>query len=274
MQAATNDVRTLFNHQARGWRRKYAPGGKLNARVEQFAGRLAALCLPPGNVLDLGCGTGEIAAALGQRGYHVTACDVAENMLAIARHSHPGAAVEWVGLAPDWDTLPFADASFDAIVASSVFEYLNDVPRTAAELSRVLRPEGVLLLTVPNPCNFVRKLEARLRALVVNHRVPPLLRLFPRLDRYATYLRLSRNRFDAPGWQSVLSAANFSACDERDFSLEAWRRQAKAPLVLLSVRRVAAAGSGQFDAETATQGESEAETTKCRTAQRSLISTQ
>ena len=55
--------------------------------------------------------------------------------------------------------------SFDGIVASSVFEYLDDVPRVAAELSRVLRPEGVLLLTVPNPCNFMRKLEARLQSM-------------------------------------------------------------------------------------------------------------
>ncbi len=261
MATAANDVQTLFNHHARGWRRKYGPKGKLNWRVEQFAGRLFELCVPPGHILDLGCGTGEIAAALDQRGYHVTACDVAENMLAIARRSHPGAAVEWTGLAPDWDTLPFADRSFDAVVASSVFEYLDDVPRVATELSRVLRPEGVLLLSVPNPCNAVRKFEARLQALVVSHGVPPLLRRFPRLDRYmppttyhlpafrsllrhvprldryAAYLRLSRNRWDAPGWRSVLSAAHFSPCDERDFSRAAWREQAQAPLVLLALKR-------------------------------------
>jgi ubiquinone/menaquinone biosynthesis C-methylase UbiE len=242
MATATNDVRTLFNRKARGWRRKYGPNGKLHSRVEQFAGRLAALCLPPGNVLDLGCGTGEIAAALGHRGYQVTACDVAENMLAIARQSHPGAAVEWVGLAPDWDTLPFNDGGFDAIVASSVFEYLDDVPRTAAELSRVLRPEGVLLLSVPNPCNAVRKFEAWLQALLLNRRLAPLLRRLSRLGRYAAYLRLSRNRWDAPGWQSVLSAAHFSPCDEKDFSPQAWQDQAHEPLVLLALKRARVKG--------------------------------
>ncbi len=41
------------------------------------------------------------------------------------------------------------------------------------------------------------------------------------------------------GWQSVLSAAHFAPLDKRDFSPEAWRRQARAPLVLLAVKRVA-----------------------------------
>ena len=133
--------------------------------MEQFTARLAELCPAPARILDLGCGTGEIAAAISQMGYPVTACDFAEEMMAVARRNYARTPVDWVGLEPEWKALPFADASFDGIVASSVFEYLDDVPRVAAELSRVLRPEGVLLLTVPNPCNSVRKLEGRLRSM-------------------------------------------------------------------------------------------------------------
>jgi glycosyltransferase involved in cell wall biosynthesis/ubiquinone/menaquinone biosynthesis C-methylase UbiE len=243
------DVRTLFNHKARGWRNKYGSRGKLNSRVEQFAARLAGHCPPPARILDLGCGTGEIAAAIDQMGYQVTACDFAEEMLAVARSNYFATAVDWVRLEPDWQTLPFADGSFDGIVASSVFEYLDDVHQVAAEVSRVLRPEGVLLLTVPNPANVVRKLEARLQSASVFHRLAPALRKVQRLDSYAAYLRLSRNRFDAPGWQAVLNAAHFAAVDEQEFSSPAWQHQSKAPLVLLTVKRMATVGGGQNDAE-------------------------
>jgi ubiquinone/menaquinone biosynthesis C-methylase UbiE len=242
MATPANDVRTLFNHKARCWRGKYGPSGKLNSRVEQFTVRLSELCLPPSNILDLGCGTGEIAAAIGQMGYQVTACDFAEGMIDIARSSHAGTDVKWVCLEPDWEVLPFEDASFDGIVASSVFEYFVDVQRVAAELSRVIRPGGILLLTVPNPCNFVRRLEARLQSILLNHRLWSFLHRVRRIDSYAAYLRLSRNRFEGHWWQSVLSATHFAALDERDFSEKAWLDQAKAPLVLLVVKRVA---SGQ-----------------------------
>jgi hypothetical protein len=108
-----------------------------------------------------------------------------------------------------------------------------------------------LLLTVPNPCNFVRKLEAGLQWMPLVQQLSSVLRRVQRIDSYAAYLRLSRNRFEASGWQSVLSAAHFAALDERDFSQEAWRHQAGAPLVLLAVKRVATGGSGQFDADEA-----------------------
>jgi glycosyltransferase involved in cell wall biosynthesis/SAM-dependent methyltransferase len=277
-------VRSLFNQKARGWRHKFGPHGTLSPRLEQFTARLSELCPPPGRILDFGCGTGEIAAALDRRGYQVTACDVAEEMIAVARAYHAGTRVEWVWLAPGGAALPFADTSFDGIVASSVFEYLEDVEGTAAELARVLAPEGVMLLTVPNPDNLVRKVEAWLAPRLADNRpglfawaetphaqtprredalatassrlAPvassrPGARLFslppwlPRLASYSAYLRLSRNRFAAGAWQALLARAGFEALDRADFSPDAWRRKAKAPLVLLAVKKAPA----QFEVE-------------------------
>ncbi len=241
---AANDVRTLFNHKARFWRSKYGASAKLHSRVEQFAVRLSEVCLPSSQILDLGCGTGDIAAAIGHRGYQVTACDFAEEMIDIARSSHNGTGVKWVCLKPVWEVLPFADGSFDGVVASSVFEYLVDVQRVAAELARVLRSEGVLLLTVPNPFSPVRKREALLQSILSNGRLSLMLRRIQRIDFYTTYLRLSRNRFGGEQWESVLAAAGFVAFDRRDFSKDTWREQATAPLVLLTVKRIARAQSG------------------------------
>jgi ubiquinone/menaquinone biosynthesis C-methylase UbiE/glycosyltransferase involved in cell wall biosynthesis len=246
-----NDVRALFNREARFWHGKYGPRGKLDSRMEQFTAWLSELCPAPSNILDLGCGTGEIAAAIDQRGYHVTACDFAEEMLAVARSNYTETPVKWVGLEPDWEVLPFEDGSFDGIVASSVFEYLDDVPSVAAELARVLRPEGILLLTVPNPGHLARKLEAWLQSMPWVHSLLSALRRVQRIDSYAAYLRLSRNRFEGPRWQSILSAVDFAPMDKRDFSREAWHDQANAPLVLLAVKRVAPGGSGHFGPEAA-----------------------
>ena len=236
-----NHVRVLFNNEARHWQSKYGPGGKLDSRVEQFAARLAAVCRPPCNVLDLGCGTGDIAAALGERGYPVTACDFAEEMIDVARRSHQGSAVQWVKLEPDWEVLPFADGAFDSIIASSVFEYVVDVPRVAAELARVLRPAGSLLLTVPNPGNALRKLEAWAQSTLLRHPLPQLLRRVQKLDSYTTYLRLSRNRFGGSQWDSLLRAAGFAAIDPNDFAEAAWRKKSKSPLIMLTVQRTTAA---------------------------------
>jgi ubiquinone/menaquinone biosynthesis C-methylase UbiE len=235
---AASDVRALFNHKARSWQGRYAPGGKLACRVEQFAARLSELCPRPGKILDLGCGTGEIAAAIDRIGYQVTACDFAEEMIEVARSSHTGTGVNWICLKPDWKVLPFKDGSFDGIVASSVFEYLLDVQAVAAELARVLRPEGVMLLTVPNPRNVVRKIEAWARPVLLSHHNPRWLYRVRQIDSYATYLRLSQNRFEGHGWQSVLKTAHFVPMDERDFSEEAWQNRAKAPLVLLAMKRM------------------------------------
>jgi SAM-dependent methyltransferase len=239
MVAATNDdVRTLFNQKAGYWRSKYGPNGKLNSRLERFMARLFELSPPPARILDFGCGTGEMAAAIVGMGYRVAACEIAERMIDVARSAHAGLGVEWVCLNPEWSVLPFADGSFDGIVASSVFEYLVDVQKVATELSRVLRPEGILLLSVPNPFSYVRRLEGWFRRMLSNRRLLSLLSKLRYVDNYAMYLLLSRNRFGEDGWHSALSSAHFAVLDERDFSKDTWRRQAKAPLILLAVKRV------------------------------------
>ena len=61
-------------------------------------------------------------------------------MLARAAASDPTASVEFVRLAPDWRTLPFTTATFDAVVASSVLEYVHSPGEVLRECARVLRP--------------------------------------------------------------------------------------------------------------------------------------
>jgi SAM-dependent methyltransferase len=124
-------------------------------------------------------------------------------MIERAQEANPGAQVDWFVLPTGWRELPFASNALDAILASSVFEYLSDIPRVLSECHRTLRPGGVLIATVPNPKNLVRKLEKIFRPIVIAMSVTPLLKRIPKLESYATYLKCSQHRMAMDQWFSL-----------------------------------------------------------------------
>ncbi|MFH8680155.1 class I SAM-dependent methyltransferase [Streptomyces lydicus] len=100
-------------------------------------------------ILDAGCGSGPLSAALRDRGADVTGIDASAEMLALARRRlGDDAALHVADLS---DPLPFADGVFDDVVASLVLHYLEDWGPTLAELRRVLRPGGRLIASVDHP---------------------------------------------------------------------------------------------------------------------------
>jgi 2-polyprenyl-3-methyl-5-hydroxy-6-metoxy-1,4-benzoquinol methylase len=119
------------------------------AEPERFAARRAFLLdrVSAGErVLDLGCGNGAFAAALVRAGCGVTMADVADEALRRARARAP--AAEAVKLA-DGAPLPFAEDAFDVVWAGEVLEHVADVVGLLAEIRRVLRWSGRLLVTTP-----------------------------------------------------------------------------------------------------------------------------
>jgi len=100
-------------------------------------------------VLDAGCGTGQWAIALAERGARVTAIDLSPEMIRLARdHARArGQHIEW----RTGDVTRLADplAVFDAIHARVLLQLVPDVPGALRELRRVLRPGGRLLASVP-----------------------------------------------------------------------------------------------------------------------------
>ncbi|MFF4852560.1 class I SAM-dependent DNA methyltransferase [Streptomyces sp. NPDC001194] len=100
-------------------------------------------------ILDAGCGSGPLSAALHDRGAVVTGIDASAGMLALARR-RLGADVA-LHTADLGDPLPFDDDAFDDVVASLVLHYLEDWGPTLAELRRVIRPGGRLIASVDHP---------------------------------------------------------------------------------------------------------------------------
>ena len=97
----------------------------------------AALAGAPGRrLLDVGGGTGNYSAALREEGWEPVVCDRSADML--ARASAKGLET----VQADAQSLPFEDASFDAVMCVSMLHHVDDRPRALAEQRRVLRPGG------------------------------------------------------------------------------------------------------------------------------------
>jgi ubiquinone/menaquinone biosynthesis C-methylase UbiE len=107
---------------------------------------------PRGRTLDVGCGTGALAARLVDAGYEMFGVDPSEGMLAILRERT--SAID--AACASGDDLPFEDASFDLVLSVAVLHHIADprvVRSTLAEMVRVLRPSGRVLVWDHNPRN-------------------------------------------------------------------------------------------------------------------------
>ena len=108
--------------------------------------RLAALLAGPAPVCDLGCGPGHLTGYLADRGCRAFGVDLSAAMLRAARRRRPGLCFQ----AGDLRRLPFGGGSLAAVVCFYAVIHLqrHEVPPVLAEMHRVLRPGGVLLLAV------------------------------------------------------------------------------------------------------------------------------
>ncbi|MFY1595132.1 class I SAM-dependent methyltransferase [Micromonospora sp. WMMD737] len=103
-------------------------------------------------ILDAGCGSGPLSAELRAKGAVVTGFDVSAAMVDLARQ-RLGEDAD-LHVADLGAPLPFADAEFDDVVASLVLHYLEDWSGPLAELRRVLKPGGRLILSVIHPAVY------------------------------------------------------------------------------------------------------------------------
>jgi SAM-dependent methyltransferase len=120
--------------------------------AEAFVARLA---VPVGaRVLDVACGTGNLAIPLARRGAVVTGVDIAANLLVQARERAAAEGLSVIFDEGDAEQLPYADASFDVVVSMFGAMFAPRPELVASELARVLKPGGQLAMANWNPASF------------------------------------------------------------------------------------------------------------------------
>ncbi|HEY0306720.1 MAG TPA: class I SAM-dependent methyltransferase [Acidobacteriaceae bacterium] len=124
----------------------------ISAGAESFVG---SLNVPSGaHVLDVACGTGNLAIPLARQGAIVTGVDIATNLLEQARERSAAEDLAVKFDEGDAEQLPYADASFDVVVSMFGAMFAPRPELVAAELARVLKPGGLLAMANWNPTSF------------------------------------------------------------------------------------------------------------------------
>jgi SAM-dependent methyltransferase len=104
---------------------------------------------PGRRTLEIGCGEGRVVRDLAARGHSVVGIDSSPTLLRHARESDPGGEY----LLADAAALPFADSSFDMVVAYNSLMDIDDMPGAVREAARVLEPGGRLCICITHPVN-------------------------------------------------------------------------------------------------------------------------
>jgi SAM-dependent methyltransferase len=105
-------------------------------------------------VLDVACGTGNVAIPAARKGAVVTGVDIATNLLEQGRERAAVEGLEVTFDEGDAEALPYADGAFDAVVTMFGAMFAPRPERVAAELARVLKPGGLLAMANWNPASF------------------------------------------------------------------------------------------------------------------------
>ena len=125
-------------------------------QAEDFINRLD---LKPGmKVLDVACGTGNLAIPAARTGATVTGVDIAPNLVEQARENAKRAGLTVQFDEGDAEALPYGDASFDAVVTMFGAMFAPRPELVAAELKRVCRPGGFIAMANWTPTGFIGRM--------------------------------------------------------------------------------------------------------------------
>jgi 2-polyprenyl-3-methyl-5-hydroxy-6-metoxy-1,4-benzoquinol methylase len=197
---------------ASGWEKKYEKSS-FSGRAVALLSLLSDQSLRGQLWLDAGCGSGLLSRMLAEQGCNVVGVDGSPQMVQAAT------GIGRQGLCPSAgslefqqvetiEQLPMSVASFDGILCSSVIEYLDHPRQCLEEFHRVLRPGGLLLLSVPNRHSLMRrvqKLSLRLSKVFLKRPWPE-------------YLLWSRNEYSLQALVAMLKLCGFELRKNRYYA--------------------------------------------------------
>lgn len=195
------DAVTYHASLASGWEQRYLKRSfqtRQNVLLKSLQGRDLADTM----WLDAGCGTGTLTRWLATRGCSVLGVDAASEMITAANrfiqsqdHSERLSFVRVQTIA----RLALDDCSLDGILCSSVLEYVADPRACLTEFARVLKPRGLLLISVPNRNSIVRRVQ------LACHRMGDLW-----ARSWCRFLNYSRHQYTKSEFEGLLLEAGFS----------------------------------------------------------------
>lgn len=157
----------------------------------------------PAPMLDFGCGDGRFTEAIFGKQDGIYGCDIAKGELPTARDS--GVYRHGVQFA-DGHHLPYRDGAFGTVYSNSVIEHIPDPQHVLPELARVLRPDGLLVLTVPSD---------RFRELLDGVRTAPTQDAADQYARSVDQLLAHYHYHTADEWRVLLATVNVKLIEVR-----------------------------------------------------------
>jgi 2-polyprenyl-3-methyl-5-hydroxy-6-metoxy-1,4-benzoquinol methylase len=177
---------------------------RFKERKEIFVKKTTRFVPKGKNILDLGCGPGVITSALAENGYNLTGVDGSSEMLILARgnvNSNGDALFLQKKIPFNFEEL---NRQYDAIVSSSLLEYLDEYDKTIKLIKELLYSDGIFIASIPNKRSLYRKIE-RLIFLLIGK---PL------------YLKFAKNHFTMTEFTSSVTDRGFVCLDFDYFAIK------------------------------------------------------
>jgi len=134
------------------------------------------------NILDIGCGPGFLALDLAKMGYKGCGMDTSKKMISLSSDLFNKSNISnWNFVIGDAENTGLKNEEFDCIVASGVIEYMNEDYKMLKEMSRILKPNGFLIINVTNKLGYSTSLNAITNTI---KKIPYVMKILSIIRKY------------------------------------------------------------------------------------------
>lgn len=184
-----------FGQRAESWYELYRTKASFRARLALFSRELRRHVPPPATILDYGCGSGAMSLFVAKMGYKVVGMDASPHMIEVAQMRRAECGIDnarFLTIEPT--SCPAEPESFDAVICSSVIEYVEKDIALVVRLVHCLKEGGVLLVSFPHSGSLQGGVEDLFK------------KRFGLLEGRKDDLLFSRRRYDCSHFEADLKA--------------------------------------------------------------------